>query len=127
MRMPAIIRTAIIGSAVIIPGSAFADTMTTADLNMRAGPSTTADVIGVVPKNSDIVVGECVRYSSWCEASFDGLSGWVSSAYLSESEDAEGFPGDPEMSGAHVIPQDRDWFSSESAWPDDQVTYPAEI
>lgn len=119
MRLTAIIRAATIGAAAIIAGSASADTMTTADLNMRAGPSTSTDVIGVVPKTSDIVIGECVRYSSWCEASFNGMSGWVSSAYLSESEDADGFPGDTALSGARFIPEDSDGFGNDSPWRHD--------
>lgn len=119
MRFTATITAAVFGSVALFAGSASADVVTTADLNMRKGPSLSAEVVTLIPKDSDVMVGECVREFRWCEASFDGVRGWVSSAYLTEGRNAEAFPYDAEISDARVVPQDPDWTDSESLWRDD--------
>ena len=48
-------------------------------VNMRAGPSTSAAVIGVVSTGSSVEVVKC---SHWCEVIFAGQRGWVYSGFL---------------------------------------------
>lgn len=57
-----------------------------AALNMRAGPSLGAAVVGAIPNGvSGIPVGECIYESaarSWCSVSYNGRNGWVSTRYF---------------------------------------------
>lgn len=119
MRCTATIFAAVIGFAALASGSASANTVTTADLNMRKGPSLSAEVVTLIPKDSDVMVGECVREFRWCEASFDGVRGWVSSAYLTDGRNDGIFPYDAEITDARVIPEDPDWTDSETLWRDE--------
>lgn len=59
------------------------DAIVTTDLNMRAGPSTSFPVVGVVPASAPVDVHGCVDGYSWCDVSSDDNRGWVSSSYLS--------------------------------------------
>jgi uncharacterized protein YraI len=74
---------AVIG-AWVIPATAEAasDGYTTADVNMRAGPSTEYPRILVLPYGSPVVVYGCVRGYTWCDVSAYRERGWVSSRYL---------------------------------------------
>ena len=55
-------------------------TRTTSDVKLRARGSNAANVIGVIPRGSEVAV---VRCSSWCEVSFEGKRGWVYSGFVS--------------------------------------------
>jgi uncharacterized protein YraI len=67
-----------------LPTAAFAqDAITTADLNMRAGPSTAFPVVDVIPDSAPVDVHGCVRGYSWCDVTTSGSRGWVSASYLS--------------------------------------------
>jgi uncharacterized protein YraI len=59
------------------------DARVTADLNMRAGPSTNFPVVDVIPESAPVDVHGCVRGYSWCDVSSQGSRGWVSANYLS--------------------------------------------
>jgi uncharacterized protein YraI len=59
------------------------DAVVTADLNMRAGPSTSFPVVDVVPERTPVDVHGCLDGYSWCDVSSQGNRGWVSANYLS--------------------------------------------
>jgi uncharacterized protein YraI len=59
------------------------DARVTADLNMRAGPSTNFPVVDVIPESAPVDVHGCVKGYSWCDVSAQGSRGWVSANYLS--------------------------------------------
>lgn len=63
------------------PSPAMATRKTTANLNMRRGPSTGAGIIKTVPKGSTVeLTGK--KSGSWVQARQAGTTGWMSSAYL---------------------------------------------
>jgi uncharacterized protein YraI len=68
---------------VIAAPAMAANGFTTANVNLRAGPSTGYPVVTTVPANSPVQIFGCVKASSWCDTQWLGQRGWVSSAYLS--------------------------------------------
>ena len=62
--------------------SAASAAVATADVNMRAGPSTAYPVVTVVPQGAAIVTFGCVADYSWCDVGFAGKRGWVSAHYM---------------------------------------------
>ena len=62
-------------------------------LNVRTGPSADHSVIGsILPDAAGIrIVGPCI--SVWCPIQHRGISGWVNSAYLSQSSPPSQHPG----------------------------------
>lgn len=70
-------------AAVAAPSIAAAqDAVVTADLNMRAGPSTSFPVVDVIPERAPVDVHGCNDGYSWCDVSSQGSRGWVSASYL---------------------------------------------
>lgn len=64
-------------------GSASADdAMTTANVNMRAGPDLYYPVITTLPRGADVDIHGCLGEWEWCDVSWHGARGWVSSDYL---------------------------------------------
>lgn len=53
---------------------------TSARLKLRAGPSTRAATLAVIPARAVVEVATCVE--SWCVASWEGVSGWVAKRYV---------------------------------------------
>ncbi len=68
----------LLGSAA----SAATDAAAWTDLNLRAGPGAMYEVIGVIPKDAIASVEGCLDASSWCQVTYDGVSGWASGDYL---------------------------------------------
>jgi uncharacterized protein YraI len=56
---------------------------TTADVNMRAGPSTEYPRVIVLPEGGEVEVFGCVRGYTWCDVAYFQYRGWVSSRYIS--------------------------------------------
>lgn len=56
-------------------------TVTTA-LNMRSGPSTSYQVILVLPAGAQVTVYQCTTNRTWCELEYNGRLGWASARYL---------------------------------------------
>lgn len=77
-------------SAVMLASSAFAQTSVTAstDLNLRAGPDVSYDIIGVIPASQMVIVDGCLAASNWCRVSYDGANGWASGDYLTTMVEA---------------------------------------
>lgn len=56
--------------------------VSTANVNLRAGPDTTYPVVTVVPQGSRIVTHGCVDGYTWCDVAFGRYRGWVSASYI---------------------------------------------
>ncbi len=66
-----------------LPGTAAAaNAYATADVNMRAGPSTAYPVITTIYGGAPVTVHGCLSDYSWCDVSWRGDRGWVSDNYL---------------------------------------------
>jgi len=58
-------------------------------VNLRQGPGTSAPIVGKIPAGSQVEVGTCS--GEWCQATFQGMSGYVIATALSHG----GGPGGP--------------------------------
>jgi uncharacterized protein YraI len=58
------------------------NTYTTADLNLRTGPSTRNPVIATIPARSPVDVYGCLYERNWCEVRWGNLRGYVSQRFL---------------------------------------------
>lgn len=56
--------------------------VTTADVNLRAGPGTQYPVVTTIPYGAGVVVAGCVSGFAWCDVIWGGERGWVAAAYL---------------------------------------------
>jgi uncharacterized protein YraI len=54
----------------------------TGNVNLRSGPGTQYGQITTIPAGSGVTVRGCLTGYSWCDVSFAGRRGWVSSNYL---------------------------------------------
>jgi uncharacterized protein YraI len=51
-------------------------------LNLRAGPGSQFDVVGVISANGSLTVTGCIEASRWCRVDAGRLHGWAYSEYL---------------------------------------------
>ncbi|NID03341.1 SH3 domain-containing protein [Luteibacter jiangsuensis] len=65
-----------------LPVAAFATTITTTNVNLRAGPSTTYPRVTTIPTHAEILTHGCLQDMSWCDVSWGSQRGWVSSRYV---------------------------------------------
>jgi uncharacterized protein YraI len=72
--------------AVLMAGtttvSASSVAVSTANVNLRAGPATGYPVVTVVPHGSRIVTHGCVADYAWCDVAYGPYRGWVSASYI---------------------------------------------
>lgn len=54
----------------------------TADLNIRSGPGPQFESIGFIAAGDSAEVEGCLEDSKWCQVSYDGVTGWSYSDYL---------------------------------------------
>lgn len=81
--MSAIVKRIAAAALMLAAATAAADArpvLVTADLNVRSGPGTENQSIGVIPGGSTAEVGRC--FEGWCEIAWRGLVGFSSRAYL---------------------------------------------
>ncbi|MCC5989849.1 MAG: DUF1236 domain-containing protein [Pararhodobacter sp.] len=71
-------------AGLFLASSAFAETAVTAatDLNLRAGPGVSYEVLSVIPAAQAVTVDGCLEASNWCQVSHGEVSGWASGDYL---------------------------------------------
>lgn len=70
-------------AAFAVPGVAAAATaVATTNVNLRAGPSTAYPAVNVVGSGNSVRVHGCLNGRSWCDVSYAGQRGWMSSNYL---------------------------------------------
>jgi len=75
--------TAIAASTVALPVVAeAAAAVSTANVNMRSGPSTRYPAVVVIPAGSRVDIRGCLSSANWCDVGFRGYRGWVSGSYL---------------------------------------------
>ena len=56
------------------------------DLNLRAGPGPNYVIEGVLPTEAMVEVNGCVESGSWCEVTYDGMTGYAYAPYLVVTE-----------------------------------------
>lgn len=59
------------------------------NLNMRAGPGSAQQVLGVIPSAGAVTVLGCQEAGNWCQVDFQGNQGWVHGGYLSAIADEQ--------------------------------------
>lgn len=69
-------------TAGIATASASSVAVSTANVNLRAGPATSYPAVTVVPQGSRIVTHGCIDDYAWCDVSFEQYRGWVSASYI---------------------------------------------
>lgn len=57
----------------------------TANVNMRSGPSTSYPAVTVIPYGTTVTIHGCMSTVNWCDVSFRGGRGWVSGNYVQAS------------------------------------------
>lgn len=65
-----------------IPAAAATTAVATANVNLRAGPSTSYPVVTVVPAGARIVTHGCLSGYTWCDISLGTYRGWVAASYV---------------------------------------------
>nr|WP_280990852.1 SH3 domain-containing protein [Camelimonas lactis] len=56
---------------------------TVSSVNLRAGPGTWYPVVMTMPPSAALTIYGCLDAASWCDVSWGGARGWVSSNYVS--------------------------------------------
>lgn len=105
------------------------DAIVTADLNMRAGPSTSFPVVDVIPESAPVDVHGCLSGYSWCDVSSRGSRGWVSASFLSYAAGGSYVPLIEHTSDVEIpiitysvgpywdtYYRDRPWYGRRSIW-----------
>ena len=54
----------------------------TTDLNLRAGPSSSTEVLTTIPNSGEVVIEGCLETRNWCEVSYNGTTGYAYGDYL---------------------------------------------
>lgn len=54
----------------------------TANVNLRAGPSTGYPAVTVIPAGAGVNINGCMSGANWCDVEFRGIRGWVSGSYV---------------------------------------------
>ncbi len=77
-------------SGLLLASSAYAGTSASAytDLNMRAGPGVSYEIIGVIPAAEVVTVEGCLDASNWCRVAYGEVNGWASGDYLTAMVEA---------------------------------------
>ncbi|MBE7183413.1 MAG: SH3 domain-containing protein [Methylobacterium mesophilicum] len=84
-------------AAVLLPGiaSAAGTAIATGNVNLRAGPSTGYPAVNLVPRGQDVRVNGCLRNRSWCDVSYYGQRGWMSSNFIAFVNGGRRYVGAP--------------------------------
>lgn len=80
----AILKALALVALVAAPAAAEAATrgFSTANVNMRSGPSTAYPAVVVIPNGAPVTIHGCLQDRPWCDVSFDRGRGWVSANYV---------------------------------------------
>lgn len=76
----------------------------TANVNLRAGPSTRYPVVLTVPVGAPMLVHGCLATMSWCDVGFAGARGWVAASYVLITGPARPVPVTAAVSVGVAIP-----------------------
>ncbi|MBZ5763015.1 MULTISPECIES: SH3 domain-containing protein [Rhizobium] len=78
-----LLATAALGSVLALPAIAEAASgFSTANVNMRSGPSTAYPAVTLIPIGAPLRINGCLADLPWCDVSFDGGRGWVAGRYV---------------------------------------------
>lgn len=75
--------------AAVVPASAQSTVSATTDLNVRAGPGPSYEIVGVIGNDDTATVEGCTQNGFWCRVTIDGTSGWAYSQYLTTNKGGE--------------------------------------
>lgn len=77
-------------TGLLLASSAFAETSASAwtDLNLRAGPGVSYEILGVIPASQTVTVDGCLEESNWCRVAYGEMNGWASGDYLTAMVEA---------------------------------------
>ena len=72
------------------------------ELNVRAAPTSTAEITGVLETNQEVTIEGCLEAVTWCKISSGETMGWASGQYLYVEDNANAVPlidmaGNPEV------------------------------
>ncbi|MFN3320067.1 MAG: SH3 domain-containing protein [Allorhizobium sp.] len=73
---------AILMAAISGPVLAATKGATVGSVNLRAGPGTGYPVVMAMPPSAALTIYGCLDTASWCDVSWGGARGWVSSNYV---------------------------------------------
>jgi uncharacterized protein YraI len=77
------LKGALIAAMLLTPAAALAAPgLVTTSISMRAGPGAGFPVVDRIPGGAHVNIHGCVRGDAWCDVSWAGDRGWVSSQYL---------------------------------------------
>lgn len=79
--------TAAIGALLSTTAHAATEASAFTDLNLRAGPGPTYQILGVIPANGVVTVDGCLDSANWCKVIYEGTEGWASGDYLTAQVD----------------------------------------
>ena len=78
-----ILRAVAICALLVAPAAAFAaEGFSTANVNMRSGPSTSYPAVVVIPNGAPLTIHGCLADTPWCDVSFARGRGWVAGSYI---------------------------------------------
>jgi uncharacterized protein YraI len=78
-----LIRLAAAAAVLLAPAVAqAAEGVSTANVNMRAGPSTQYPAVTVIPAGESVEIHGCLADVPWCDVEFYGGRGWVAGRYV---------------------------------------------
>lgn len=93
-------------AALAVPGLAHAaaSAVATADVNLRAGPSTSYPVVTVVGGGNNVTVYGCLEGGRWCDVTYRGARGWIAANYLAYLQNGRRYTTDvPRRLSAPVV------------------------
>lgn len=117
----------------VLPGlAAAANAYSTANVNMRSGPSTQYPPVLVIPAGVRVDIQGCMRAANWCDVAYAGYRGWVSGSYLQTTYSQRRVYVDPQYYRPLGIPtitfsigsywdrhyRDRDFYRDRDRWRD---------
>ncbi|THF50005.1 SH3 domain-containing protein [Allorhizobium terrae] len=81
-----------------------AQAIATANVNLRAGPSTQYPPVLVVPAGNRVNIFGCLSSANWCDVGYSGYRGWISGSYLQTQYSSRRIYVDPDYYGRLGIP-----------------------
>jgi len=85
--------------------------VTTAAVNHRASPSTSAAILQVIPSGTKVRSGAAAPKSGWYGVTWNGQTGWVSGQYLAASGTTPSNPSNPSNPSGSVSARGQDQMS----------------
>jgi len=90
-------------ATLLAPGAAMAaSAIATTNVNLRAGPSTEYPAVNVVGAGHGVTVYGCLSSRSWCDVSYAGQRGWMSSNYLAFVDRGRRYTGANAVTALHA-------------------------